>query len=461
MIKPPISGPRNYLDWCGLTYRHALCMCIDHFGYVQSLSRKFGDLVPFTIFNRPCFLINDPHLIHETLVQKASKIQKQRRNTGFIERVLSRGMLTIQGEEWRRDRLAIQPLLRTDKLDGYAAIASRVTEEEMGDWKSGESVNLQPVLGRIYLRTFGQCLFGRDSGSETSEWFDAAIALSDRQMQEVLQPFIFPDWFPFPAQNRKRRAKRALQDAAKFMMLPAADGELSPIHNVLKGVFDGGQDELMDAVLSETMTFIVAGVHTTASAAEWALLEIARNAEIQRAVIDESRSATLSSETGSLDIDLLPYISQVFQETVRLHPPVWALIGREAVEDFDLDGTKIPKGSWIFIYPKLVHRDPRWFPNPTHFDPERFAPGAIDSIPPRAYIPFGVGPHRCIGTAVAELVVPIVVATILRNYRLEPVGDLHAVKDRDSTVMYPRGGVVIRPKPHEKVEANSLCTADV
>src|SRR5436190_17744858 len=117
----------------------------------------------------------------------------------------------------------------------------------------------------------------------------------------------------------------------------------------------------------------------------------------------------------------------VVRESMRLYPVAGFLFGREAVEEVELGGYTLPRGSWLFIAPYIVHRDERLFPNPEVFDPERFAPGRIDEIPPYAFIPFGGGPRICIGNSLAMTQIALLTATVLQRF--------HVALDQDQPEM--------------------------
>src|SRR5262249_19518954 len=118
------------------------------------------------------------------------------------------------------------------------------------------------------------------------------------------------------------------------------------------------------------------------------------------------------------DLPRLQYTGMVVKESLRLYPPIWDLTTREAVSNVELGGYEFPKGSWIALAPYVTQRDPRYFPNPHQFDPERFAAGRAEQIPPYAYFPFGAGPHVCIGNTFAMMEMTLVVATIWQQFRL-------------------------------------------
>jgi cytochrome P450 len=129
---------------------------------------------------------------------------------------------------------------------------------------------------------------------------------------------------------------------------------------------------------------------------------------------------------------------------LRLYPATWALIPRTAIEDVPMGDFVIRKGGWVYIYPWVLHRDPRFFPEPERFDPERFAPGRVEAIPQHAYIPFGAGPHVCIGNMFAQMEMILAVATVVSRYRLALLPNSPPVVPEPYVAIRPRGGLKMR-----------------
>jgi cytochrome P450 len=148
------------------------------------------------------------------------------------------------------------------------------------------------------------------------------------------------------------------------------------------------------------------------------------------------------------DLPRLKYLEMVVKESMRLYPATGFLFGREAVEDVELGGYTLKRGSWVFIAPYIVQRDVRYFPNPEVFDPERFAPGRVDEIPPYSYLPFGGGPRICIGNSLATMELVLLAATVLQKYRLtldQPPPELEM-----EIVLRPKGGLRMRAQPRQE-----------
>ena len=136
---------------------------------------------------------------------------------------------------------------------------------------------------------------------------------------------------------------------------------------------------------------------------------------------------------------------------MRIYPPTWALIPRVATQKVTIGGYELPKGAWVYMYPWVLHRDPRFFPDPERFDPDRFAPDRVDSIPQHAYIPFGAGPHVCIGNTFATMEMVLALATIVPQCRLTLPSGHPAVVPDALIAIRPRDGLTLGVESQSEV----------
>jgi cytochrome P450 len=210
---------------------------------------------------------------------------------------------------------------------------------------------------------------------------------------------------------------------------------------------DGGQ--MTDQqVCDEITTLFVAGYDTTASGLAWTWYLLAQNPEIAEQATAEAQYVLSSRSACYEDFEQLTLIRRVIQESLRLYPPAWLLMLREATIDTQLMGYHVPRKSWIYLAPWVTHRSARWFADPLKFDPERFTSGRIAEIPQHAYYPFGLGPHRCIGERLALLEMTLIVATVLRNFGMTLSADQGPVEVEPHTAIRPRGGLRLHVERH-------------
>jgi len=194
----------------------------------------------------------------------------------------------------------------------------------------------------------------------------------------------------------------------------------------------------------EAMTLFNAGHDTSAAGLTWLWYLVATHPEVEQKLRDEAQSVLGGRPATYADIPALRYSTMVVKETLRLYPPTWGLIPREAIEAVPLGDYVIPKGGWIYIYPWILHHDPRFFPEPYQFVPERFSPGRIEHIPQHAYIPFGAGPHVCIGNTFATMEMVLAVSTMIQRVRLQLPANHPPVVPEPYVAIRPRGGLRMR-----------------
>ena len=204
---------------------------------------------------------------------------------------------------------------------------------------------------------------------------------------------------------------------------------------------DGSQ--MTDAQLrDEVMTLFLAGHETTALALSWSWYLLASNPETEKKFHAEL-AAVLGGRTPDVsDLPQLKYTEMIAKETMRLYPPAYA-VGREAIEETELGGFRVPKGTQVFAFQWVTHRDPRFFDEPAAFKPERWANGASEQLPKYAYFPFGGGPRQCIGNYFAMMEIVLLLATIGQRFRFSMVED-HEVEVLPVLSLRPKNGIKVK-----------------
>lgn len=189
----------------------------------------------------------------------------------------------------------------------------------------------------------------------------------------------------------------------------------------------------------EVMTFLLAGHETTALALSWAWHLLAENPEAEQRLHEELQSVLGGRVPTVSDLPLLKYTEAVVKESMRLYPPAWAM-GRTAINEFELAGYRIPSGANVIVSQWVMHRDPRFFPDPLKFAPDRWLREETRHLPRFAYFPFGAGPRQCIGASFAMMEAVLVLATIAGKFQLASVPG-RAVEPLPSITLRPKGGV--------------------
>jgi cytochrome P450 len=246
---------------------------------------------------------------------------------------------------------------------------------------------------------------------------------------------------PLPYLRRGRRARERL-DAIVYDMIRerrARGGDRGDLLSMLLLARDAegdGQGMTDRQIRDEAMTIFLAGHETTANALTWTWYLLSQSPEVERqlhAEVDEVLQGRLPTVA---DVDRLPFVTRVVTESMRLYPPAW-LIGRRALHDYTVKGYRVPARSIVVMSQWIVHRDPRFFPDPERFDPDRWTPERRAALPRFAYFPFGAGPRQCIGEGFAWMELVLVLATLAQQWRFELVPDHPVV---------PQAAITLRPK---------------
>lgn len=417
----------------------------DPLGYLERLTARYGDLVAFPMPRRPALLVNDPAGVQRVLVDNARGYTKSTAQYASLATVTGSGLLTADGEQWRRRRRILQPAFHHSTVDGVAraavAAGARVTKR----WQrlpDASVVDVDQDSLAATLEVVTDSLFGADLGDRGAEVVRAVDAALHAVIGRVRTPQ--PRWLPTPDNRRLRRSVETLDRLCAQLVRerrsrPGPDDDLLALLLAATDR-DGG---LTDAeVRDEIVTLVIAGHETVASALTWTLWLLAEHPDEQRVLHDELDSVLAGRAPTSGDLARLPVTRAVLDESLRLYPPAWVL-SRRAVGDDVLCGLDVPAGTLVVVSPWLLHRDPRRWSEPTRFDPGRFRveAGERDPATPSAhYLPFGVGPRLCIGRDFARLELVMLLATLLQGHAVAPVAG-HRVRLDALVTLRPHGGL--------------------
>jgi cytochrome P450 len=208
----------------------------------------------------------------------------------------------------------------------------------------------------------------------------------------------------------------------------------------------------------EAVTLFNAGHDSTSAALAWTCYFLARDPGVQERLRKELEAVLGGRVATFEDLPRLAFADRVVKESLRLCPPTPALINREAITQVEVGGYRLPRGSLVLLLPYVTQRDPRWFPEPERFDPDRFGPGRVEDIPEYAYFPFGAGPHVCVGNTFAMMEITLVMATVVQRFQLELTPGQEDLAPELKVSMRPRGGVWVKPVarlPAARAEAHA------
>jgi cytochrome P450 len=413
-------------------------------------ARQFGDLVHFKAFGSHVYQINHPSLIEDFFLKNASKhrrgIVMQRAKTIFGE-----GLLTSEEPLHMRQRRLVQPAFLRQRIDAYGEVIGYNASVLSSKWQSGTVIELHIEMLELALRIVGKCLFDLDVQSRAEVIkVSAAVDAFMGFIPLALLPFsTFVQRLPIPAMKRIRSGKAEL-DRMIYTIIDErrrSPGDRGDLLSMLLEATDADADGtgMSDQqVHDECLTIMLAGHETTANALSFALWLLAQHQEIQQNLHEEASSVLGDGMATAADYPNLPYATAIFSETLRLYPPVW-VTARTCEIPYEIEGYTIPRGAVLLAPQFVVHRDPRFYPNPLQFDPERFSPRNKElnkSRPRFAFYPFGAGSRQCIGEGLAWMEGVLSLATIARDYRLAPVPGASSQIPLDPAIsLRPKDGV--------------------
>jgi cytochrome P450 len=407
--------------------------------------RALGDLVRFRFFHRQGFLISHPDLVKRVLVDDHRLYGKQTRGYNNLRLVVGNGLLTSEGDFWKRQRRITQPAFHHRTIAGFAETMSAATVRMLKGWgtRGDQPVEMEAEMSRLTLEIVGRCLFSTDLSDASDSVGPALTTVLSMAMDRITQVFQVPMHIPTPF-NRKVLAAVAELDRVVLGIIEtrrrSTDRPADLLTMLLEAKDEDTGESMSDHQLrDELMTLVLAGHETTANALVWTFHLLSEHPEVREKLHAELESALDGRAPTLSDLKQLPYTDAVVKESMRLYPPAW-MLGRSANEDLELGGFQIPKGSMIFVSIYHMHRDPRFWKAPDSFRPERFLNGESEDVPKHAYLPFSGGPRVCIGNAFAEMEAKLVVATIAQQVKLDTVKG-HVVSPEPLITLRPRRGL--------------------
>jgi cytochrome P450 len=412
----------------------------DPLGFLARAVHDYGDVVRLRLGNTTTYVLNHPKDVEFVLRTHHQNFIKDRL-TRLITPVVGNGLLTSEGDFWRRQRKLAQPAFQLQQIQHYGEVMVALTERMLATWHDGQAWNIHEDLMGLTLGIVAKTLFDADVAGEAKD-VGASLEVVMDYFLDPLRWFRIREWLPTPSTLRYRQAIRRLDEIIYGIIrrrrLSGHDpGDL--LSRLLAAQDEEGGRMTDRQLRDEAVTLFLAGHETTALALSYGFYLLARHPEVESRLVAELEEVLGGRLPMAADVPNLRYTEWVIREVLRLYPPAWG-IARETLSDCEIGGYHVPRGTQLFLIQWLIHQDPRWFDEPEAFRPERWANDLVKRLPRCTYFPFGDGPRICIGNHFALMEAVLILATIAQRYHLSlvPGQTLELVP---SITLRPRHGI--------------------
>ncbi|WP_332900379.1 cytochrome P450 [Haladaptatus sp. CMSO5] len=409
--------------------RHALKFASDPFTFVEDATAECGDIYRMDLpAINDVFVLCHPDYFNRVLVSDIDAFGK----TDDFRRAFGNGLLSAEGQTWRKQREILQPLFFRDQVSGYTNNMVACTERRLERWEQGEVRDMESEMRDLTLEILFATLFGRElSPGEDSELRTAADGLND---WFAPSSWILPDWLPTPARRRFKQSVTRLRQEVRALLADDASQEKSQdsldtpqtldLLSQLQQTRDteDGAHLTTQEIEDQLVTMVFAGHETTATALAFTWYLLATHPDIRDQFHEELATVLDGKSPTYSDLPELEITDRILRESLRLYPPIHT-IPRQTLTDVEINGFRLPAGHEVHLSIIHVQRDEQFYDEPLEFRPDRWTDGLEADLPDFAYAPFGGGRRTCIGREFALLEAKMVLATIGQRFQLDWEGE--------------------------------------
>jgi len=410
----------------------------DPAGFLKACLASGQSMIELRLGPRRPVLLCSAASVHRALAERAEDFGKGGPFWDAMRPILGNGVGTCDGDEHRRQRRLLRPAFNRTAVNGYAEIIDDAAATTARSWRPGQIVQVSSEMMAFTSRITIRALLPTVDDAEVERFVQMMPVLTEGAFYQLVLP---PSARRLPTEANRRyervrveardavqrlvKAALAADESEEGVKCPAHRTGIINSHGVLGAAIGAGRMEPIrpftdDELADQVMTVLFAGIETSANVLSWALYLLASHPEVADRIVNDPTSHA---------------VDQVIAETMRLYPPGW-LFSRNNVAPIEMFGHYFPAGSDFIISPYLLHRDPLVFPSPERFDPERWT--SPDSAVKRQYLPFGLGPRRCLGETLANAEMVAALITLCSQWRFVlPPGT--KVAPRFRSVLIPHG----------------------
>ena len=419
-------------------------MVRDMLGLFTNTAREYGGIAQFKLLNKNYLLVTNPDYVKYILQDNYKNYIRGRSvETGRV--LLGNGLPLIDGDFWLRERRMLQPAFHRERLGKLADTAANVVNSFMQGWEEkarrDQTLDMDDEMMRLTLTVIIKSMFSADIDGQIQALSHAFNVASKFMLWRSQQMWAPPLSVPVPRNVEYNRAFKILNETIYPLIADARKNPKDDLLGLMLEMRDADTGEGMSdqQARDEVVTIFFAGHETSAATMAWAFYLLSGHPEIEERMRDEVNSVLNGRTPTFAELPKLSYMQQVLNEVLRLYPAAY-LFAREAVVDDAIDGYPVPVGTLIFLTPYITHRDPKYWPEPEAFDPNRFSPEQVAARPRHVYYPFGEGPHLCIGNNFAMMEMQLILTMALQRFRLKLVPN-HPIALKPEATLRPKYGM--------------------
>ncbi|MGX1776787.1 cytochrome P450 [Nocardia brasiliensis] len=391
-------------------------------GFFESLP-DVGDLVEIRIGTWRAYVVCHPDLAQRVFMQDRIFDKGGPLFTIFRE-IAGNGVGTCPHPEHRRQRRLLQPAFHSDRFPEYAHVMTEQTSAVMDSWHEGLTVDVSAEMRRFTSKVLSKTLLAPEATSPAALAVEETIDDIERGLfWQTVMPSTLLRRLPIPVNRRYRSALAHLHAAVDgcvqhYRSIPIDHADLL---SAFLATENNEDKPLTDSEIhDQVITFMLAGITTTATTLTWALRLLAEQPDIEKQVHSEVDTVLGGRIAVWDDLPYLEFTSHVINEALRLYPPLW-LIPRRTTEETELAGCTLPAGTTLICSPYLIHHRTDVYPDPDRFDPDRWIPDRAAQRPRNTFIPFGAGARKCIGATFGITEATLILASISARWQLSPI----------------------------------------
>eukprot|EP00049_Salpingoeca_infusionum_P010088 m.170882 g.170882 ORF g.170882 m.170882 type:complete len:556 (+) comp14537_c0_seq1:397-2064(+) len=430
----------------------------------QALGDTFGGYVHW-LMGQLCVLVTDPEVLHKVLVQ-TDDLQFKRDFSLYwvVNQMSGQGILTADGEEWRSQYRILHKAFNFQNIAKFrpsfahnAVVMANYLESFA---KSGEALDIQPVMNDSTLRVIINCAFGDSLTTTERQRIVYLFKYLGNETKNFLHQMPIINWFSLRLLKGKltefrELATRAVHRRREGEKAPVEDQSEMSEYDVAADINTVLIDLLLDAacedptftdekVRDNVLVFLSAGSETTSTTMMWLLYMLSENPEVYDKVMEENKQVNLDTLETAQDMStVVPYLTSVIYETLRMHTPTGGVVPRICKTDMQFDYLHVPKGVGIGASTWEMHYNEKYWTEPHKFDPTRFS--TKESLKTKAYIPFGIGRRYCIGRFLALAEMQVFLSHLLRRVKFTFVGSPEdVVVQNRPPIVQPRNGLKMK-----------------